>query len=70
MNEIAKETGITRAALSKAPVAYSDTFQFCARFQPGLKSHRTFADVQRVSHARRRRLRVLARAAEAETGVG
>lgn len=64
MNEIANETGITRAALSKALVAYSDTFQFCARFQPGLKSRRTYADVQRVNHARRRRLRVLAGTAD------
>lgn len=70
INEIAKETGITRTARSKAPVAYSDTFQFCARLQPGLKSCRTLADVQRVGHASRRRLRVLARAAEAKTRVG
>lgn len=70
INEIAKETGITRTARFKAPVVYADTFQFCARFQPGLKSRRTLADIQRVSYARRHRLWVLTCATEAETRVG
>lgn len=57
LNEISREVGVSRAALSKLLVAYSDAFGFCARHQPSLKARRTFADVQRVIRDRRRRLR-------------
>lgn len=66
MNEIAKETGITRAALSKVLVAYSDTFSFWARHQRSLAARKTYADVQRTQRVRRRCLREAARRANPE----
>jgi hypothetical protein len=57
MTEIARDGGITRAALSKMLVAYSDTFQFWARHQRSLKARKTYADVQRTLRERQRRLR-------------
>jgi len=66
MNEIARETGVTRAALSKMLVAYSDTFEFWARHQRSFKARRTYADVQRGRRIRNRLLRA-ARRAEPET---
>lgn len=60
MNEIAQQAGITRAALSRMLVAYSDTFQFWARHQRSLKARKTYVDVQRTLRERQRRLRALA----------
>jgi hypothetical protein len=66
MNEIAKETGVTRAALSKMLVAYSDTLAFWARHQRSHKARLTYSDVQRGRRIRNRLLRSAARGAESE----
>lgn len=57
MNAIAQEAGVTRAALSKVLVGYSDTFAFWARHQRSLKSRKTYRDVQVTLRVRARGLR-------------
>lgn len=67
MNSLARDAGLTRAALSKMLVGYSDTFEFWARHQRSLQARKTYRDVQVNLRVRARRLR--AEAAQRRTAV-
>ena len=69
MNAIAQEAGVTRAALSKMLVAYSDTFAFWARHQRSLKNRKTYRDVQVTLRVRARTLRAASAARRAGLAI-
>ena len=65
MSNLARDAGVTRAALSKILVGYSDTFEFWARHQRSLKARKTYRDVQVNLRVRARHLRAAATARRA-----